>query len=120
MRSTQVIQELAKGQQKGKEFIKWCRKENDFSDYELIDNFINANNNSHEIETFELLDTDEMWEILKRFKPKGLRRSKSTKTDTIEWQHKGKDGQLHTYTCAYNAHSIMSIFNAETRNNTVG
>ncbi len=57
---------------------------------------------------------------MKRWKPSGLRRSKSTKSDNIEWTHRNKEGKKETITCPYNAHNIMSIFDAETRGSTVG
>jgi hypothetical protein len=119
MRSEDIIQQLKRGKLEGKEFIKWWRKENDFSDYELVDSYLKNVDKAHELENFELLDINQMWEVLKRWNPKGIRRSKSTKSDTIEWQHVTKDGRKHTYTCPYNAHSIMSIFDAETRGDTI-
>jgi len=120
MRSAQIINDLQKGKMEGKEFIKWTRKENDFSDYELLENFLKSAGRNYEIENYELLNKDEMWEVLRRWKPTGLRRSKSTKSDSIEWHHRNKDGQDQTYTCPYNAHNIMSIFDTETRGKTVG
>lgn len=119
MRKNQILRDIEKGKSEGKEFIKWWRIENDFTDFELVDTFIKNADSYHNIADFELLDTDQMWDVLKRWNPSGLRRSKSTKGDKIEWQHKTKDGQQHTYTCAYNARSIMSIFDAETRGDTI-
>ncbi|WP_303720172.1 hypothetical protein [Malonomonas rubra] len=120
MKASQIVTDLQRGKEQGKEFIKWWRKENDFTDYELLDNFINTAASKHEIDSYQLLDNDEMWDILKRWKPTGLRRSKSTKSDNIEWQRKNENGEKQTYVCPYNSHNIMSIFDAETRNNTVG
>lgn len=120
MKANQIISELQRGKAEGKEFIKWWRKENDFTDYELLDNFMKTAENRHEVDNYQLLDREQMWEVLKRWKPTGLRRSKSTKSDNIEWQRKNKDGRQQTYICRYNAHNIMSIFDTETRNNTVG
>lgn len=119
MRSNLVMHELEQGKKQGKEFIKWWRKENAFADYELIDRYMKTIETRHEIENFDLLDKDEMWEILKHWKPTGLRHSKSTKGENIEWQQLGKDGQQHTYTCPYNARTIMSIFDAETQGDTI-
>ena len=119
MKTSQVKNELVQAKEQGKRFIKWWRKENDFADFELIDNFLETISTRQDVENFQLFNNDEMWQVLKHWKPKGLRRSKSTKGDKIEWQHLGKDGQLHTYTCPYNAHSIMSIFDAETRGDTL-
>lgn len=111
--------ELEQAKDQGKDFIKWWRKENDFADYELIDHYLATVESKQEIENFELLGKDEMWDVLKRWKPTGLRRTKSTKGDKIEWRHMGKDGHMHTYNCPYNAHNIMSIFDAETRGDTI-
>lgn len=119
MRTLNIKGELEQGKKQGKEFIKWWRKENDFVDFDLIDRYLKTIEAKHEIEDFELLDKEEMWEILKHWKSAGLRRSKSTKGEKIEWQHLGKDGQQHTYTCSYNARNIMSIFDAETRGDTI-
>ena len=120
MRSNQIKTELVQGKRQGKEFIKWWRKENDFADYELIDRYVKTLSSRHEIEDFEMLDKDQMWELLKRWKPSGLRRSKSTKGEKIEWQHLGKDGRQHIYSCPYNARNILSIFDTETRGDTIG
>jgi hypothetical protein len=119
MKTSQVLRDLEQGKEQGKEFIKWWRKENDFADFELIDHYLETLSTRRDVENFELLDKEEMWKILKRWIPNGLRRSKSTQADRIEWQHLSKDGQIHTYTCPYNAHSIMSIFDAETKGDTL-
>lgn len=118
MRTRQIIDGLRQGKTEGKEFIKWWRKENDFSDYELLDNFLNNQEMPGEIENYELLDNEQMWEVLKRYSHSGLRRNRSNKSDQIEWRQQTQMGQK-LYTCPYNAHNIMSIFNAETKDTTV-
>ena len=120
MRSNQLKTELMQGKHHGKEFIKWWRKENDFADFELIDRYIDTLGSRHVGANFELLDKDQMWEILEHWKPAGLKRGNSNKGAKIEWQHLGKDGQKHTYTCPYSARNIMSIFDTETRGDTIG
>ena len=120
MRDNQIKTELTQGKEQGKEFIKWWRKENDFVDSELIDRYLDTLGSRHEIENFAMLDKNQMWDVLKRWKPAGLRHRKSTNGEKIEWQHLGKDGQQHSYTCPYNARNIMSIFDAETRGDTIG
>ena len=114
----QLIQAVQQGKEDGKEFIKWWRKENDFADFELIDDYLSATDQRHNIENFQLLDKEEMLDVLKRWNPK-IRRSQSTQSDTLEWPYRDKDGLMQTYSCPYNAHSIMSIFNAETRGDTL-
>jgi hypothetical protein len=114
-----IVKAIEQGRKDGKEIIKWWRKENDFVDYELIENFLQDSEKRQAFENFELLDKDEMWEILKQQIPEGLYHRVATKSDTIEWQHVGKDGESHTYVCPYNAHSIMAIFDSETKGDTL-
>jgi hypothetical protein len=110
---------IEQGKKDGKEFIKWWRIENDFADYELIDHYLQASDARHDFENFELLDRDEMWEVLKTRCPDGLYHRVATQSDTIEWRHPGRDGEMQTYVCPYNAHSIMAIFDAETKGDTM-
>ena len=119
MKEFQIRRDLELGLQQGKEFIKWIRKENDFVDFDLIDRFLKMAESNYEIADFELLHKDEMWKILKDCKPSGLRRSRSTKGEKIEWRHQGKDGREHTYSCPYTAKAIMSIFDTETGGDTL-
>ena len=119
MEEGRFLKEIEQGKSQGKEFIKWWRIENDFVDFELIDHYLQAEDARHDFENFDLLDKDEMWEELKARSPDKLYHRVATKSDTIEWHHRGKDGEMHTYVCPYNAHSIMAIFNSETRHNTL-
>ena len=118
MRSNKIISELEQGKKQGKEFIRWWRRENDFVDFELIDRYLEREEHL-DIENFELLDMDEMWEVLKTWKAYGLSPIKFSQGEKIEWQHAGKDGEQHTYTCPYNAHNLMSIFDTETQGDTL-
>ena len=119
MEEGRFLKEIEQGKSQGKEFIKWWHIENDFVDFELIDHYLQAEDARHDFENFDLLDKDEMWEELKARTPDKLYHRVATKSDTIEWHHHGKDGEMHTYVCPYNAHSIMAIFNSETRHNTL-
>jgi hypothetical protein len=118
MLSRQIISELEQAKRQGKEFIKWWRRENDFVDYEIIDHYVKTAGQT-EIENFELLDKEQMWQVLKAWKSAGLRRTRTGDGGTIEWQHTGKDGQAKTHTCPYNAENIMKIFDVETRGDTL-
>lgn len=115
----QIAEAIEQGQKEGKEFIKWWRKENDFADFELIDSYLQNSDAQADFENFELLDKDEMWEILKERCSGELYHRVATKSDTIEWQHADQEGVMQTYVCPYNAHSIMSIFDAETKGDTL-
>ena len=120
MRSDEIIQSIQQGQKDGKAFIKWWRNENDFTDYELFDNFIARAGSGGEFAGFELLDVDEMWDVLKRWKPTGLRRVHTTMGDRIEWQRRTLDGTLKQQSCSLTPESIMYIFDFETRGDVVG
>ena len=120
MRSDEIIQGIKQGQREGKAFIKWWRSENDFTDYELFDNFIQRANSGHEFAGYELLDVEQMWEVLKRWKPNGLKRNRTDKGEKIKWLKKGADGVLDLQTCPFTPKSIMFIFDYETRGDVVG
>ena len=120
MKSDEIIRGIKQGQSEGKIFIKWWRRENDFTDYELSESFIANADPSHEIAGYELLDVDEMWDVLKRWKPNGLKRVLTDKGEMIKWQKKGVDGALEVRTCPLSAQAIMFIFDYETRGDVLG
>ena len=113
------IKVIEQGKKEGKEFIKWWRKESDFVDFELIDRYLQAEDARHDFENFDLLDKQEMWKVLQEQVPGDLYHRVATQSDTIEWQRIGKDGKTQTYVCPYNAHAMMSIFDAETKGQTL-
>ena len=119
MDEREFLKVIEQGKKEGKEFIKWWRKENDFADFELIDRYLQAEDVQNDFENFDLLNKDEMWEVLQEQITGELYHRVATKSDTIEWQRPGKDGEKHTYVCPYNAHSIMAIFDAETKGETL-
>lgn len=120
MRSADVIKGIKQGRSDGKSFVKWWRIENDFTDYELATSFIEHAESGHEIAGYELLDNEQMWEVLKRFKPHGLRRVQSRSGEKIEWQKRDTGGGVHTETCAFTPEAIMYIFDYETGGDVVG
>jgi len=119
MGESEFLDVIEQGKKNGKEFIKWWRKENDFVDFDLIDRYLRINDGRRNFENFDLLDKDEMWDVLQKQIPGDISHRVATKSDTIEWRHLGKDGEKHTYVCPYNAHSIMAIFDAETKGDTL-
>ncbi len=100
-------------------FIKWWRKEEDFLDFDLIDNFINDFKGSEEIEGFELIGMDQMWQETKRVC--GERVTKVTKdgNDVIQWvPSEGKEAGKKLE-CPYTPEALLTIFDRETRGNPV-
>ena len=120
MRADEIIRDIRMGQEEGRAFIKWWRIENDFTDYELFDDFIKNARSSHEIGGYELLDLEQMWDVLKRWKPAGLKRTRTGKGEQIEWEKKTADGTLQLEVCPFTPEAVMFIFDFETRGDVVG
>lgn len=120
MRSGDIIQAIEKGRGEGLSFIRWWRIENDFSDYELCDSFVRHSDSNHEIGGFDLLSIEQMWDVLKRWKPSGLKRVRTARGDLIEWHKKRADGTVVFETCAFTPEAVMHIFDYETGGDVVG
>lgn len=120
MRADEIIRDIKKGQEAGQAFIKWWRIENDFTDYELFDSFIENARSSHEIAGFELLDLEQMWDVLTRWKPTGLKRVRTGTGEMIEWLKKTDDATLELEVCPFTPESVMQIFDYETHGDVVG
>ncbi len=120
MRTDEIVRGITKGQEEGQVFIKWWRIENDFTDYELFDSFIENARSSHEIGGYELLDLEQMWDVLKRWKPTGLKRVRTGKGEEIEWQKKAAGRTQQLKVCPFTAEAVMYIFDYETRGDVVG
>lgn len=118
MRRGDILNQLELGQEQGKEFIKWWRKEDDFVDFELIEQFVNTED-TFDFENYELLDKSDMLNELKRWQPDELELVVSDDGEVIKWKHKSKDGQWKSFTCPFDAASVMSIFDTVTRGDTV-
>lgn len=119
MKGYEIAQKLTYIDKQKHCFIRWWRKENDFADYEEITTFLENLNPDNEFAGFELLTMDEMWQELKRLQPKRVNLGKEQGEPVIRWQHKGGDGTLREDIYPYNAHTLMVIFDAETRGDTL-
>ncbi len=116
MKGRDILKELKKTRDPSLGFIKWWRKENDFVDYELIENFLRDAREDQDFAGYELLTKEEMWRILKEVRPEGVELDKRRGEEVILWDRAGgKDAQV----CPYTAASIMTIFDVETRGNVI-
>ena len=79
-------------------FIKWCRKENDFLDYDLIDRFMAQLSSNEEFEGVELMTMDEMWQEVQRTCGTRVKLVHEKSGDKVEWEHLGKTG-MHKEVC---------------------
>jgi hypothetical protein len=118
MRGREIYSTLEKLRTDEHRFVKWWRKENDFLDYDLIERFIKNAETSEEIDGFDLLTLDEMWDELKRVGGSRVNLRHDPKGDSLEWVHEGKEG-THTEVCAFTPESVMHIFDVETRGNPI-
>ena len=100
-------------------FVKWCRKENDFLDYDLIDRFVRNVRDGEEIGEIELMTMDDMWREAKRVVGNRLTLLHEGVGDRIRWIHKVRN-ELRTDYCAYTPTALLAIFDVETHGNPVG
>lgn len=119
MRGSEIVNQINHLAQPGKEFIRWWRRENDFADYELINTFRERVDGTREFEGFELLDKEEMWKRLLDVCPDRLFRQKRIKGEVIVWKHEGTKGTVSEETHPFSAETLMAIFDAETRGDTL-
>ncbi|NVN98906.1 MAG: hypothetical protein HXX17_06235 [Geobacteraceae bacterium] len=118
MRGAEISSALVKLRSDEHSFVKWWRKENDFLDYDLIDRFMDNINHAEEIEGFELLTLDEMWQRVEQVCGSRVNLVHSGKGDQVEWTYPGKSGTHHEV-CIYSPETVMSIFDIETKGNPV-
>ncbi|BCR04149.1 hypothetical protein DESUT3_12180 [Desulfuromonas versatilis] len=120
MTGKEILQELATQRRSDHQFIKWWRKENDFADYELIDNFIKDARPDQEFAGYSLLSIDQMWDLLTRMIPGQVKREVRTRGgDVVIWTREGTKGESQTHECPYIPESLMTIFDVTTRGNPI-
>ena len=113
------IESMLKADRSGHyQFVKWWRKENDFVDYDLIDNFMARLSDSEEFDGIELLTMDDMWQEVQRVAGARVKKIHEKSGDSVEWEHAGKTG-IHRKVCVYCPETLMTIFDVETRGNPV-
>ena len=103
----------------GRCFIKWWRKENDFVDYELVDTFLANLKPDEEFAGFELLTMEQMWRELQRLVPERVALGQKHGEKVIRWQHTTGDGTVREDVFPYDASSLLTVFDGETRGDTL-
>ncbi len=119
MRGSEILKELEQLPDSGKAFIRWWRRENDFADYELVDDFRKRTEGTQEFGGYELLDVEEMWQRLEKLSPERITRQKRTKGEFILWKHSSRDGDLVEDTFSFSPEAVMAIFDEETGGDTL-
>jgi hypothetical protein len=119
MTGGEILERLKAERKAEHKFIKWWRIENDFSDYELIDNFISRTNTDQEYAGYELLDMEDMWNVLKAHAPDRVNREERQHNDVIVWEHHTGKGDVKEEVCPFIPKSLMTIMDVETRGNPI-
>ena len=118
MKDHEILKLIKEKRNENLRFVKWWRKEEDFLDYDLIERFMKNATCNKEIEGFDLLTMDDMWNELKRIAGTRVELVHDATGDNVEWVHQGKTG-THTQVCAYTPETLMTIFDVESKDNPV-
>ena len=119
MNGYELKQSLMSNDAEGRYFIKWWRKENDFADYELIDQFLQHLKPESEFENYQLLSMDDMWKELRRHASARIWMEKHKGESEVHWQHLGGDGSSREDHYRYTPKVLMALFDRETHGDTL-
>lgn len=119
MTGYEVVKEISSRGKGDRSFIKWWRKENDFVDYELVDTFLANLMPDHEFSGFELLTMEQMWDELHRREPRRITLGQSFGEKVIRWRHVAEDGTVREDVFPFVPAAIMTVFDGETRGDTM-
>jgi len=111
MKGSEIIRNLRERSDVQNSFIKWWRRENDFADFELVEEFVKSNVGELEFAGYEVLSIEQMWELLLQQASDHVDLSQKGGEKLLVWRR--KDGE--TVTRPYSAKTLMEIFDAETR-----
>jgi hypothetical protein len=117
MNKSEILKKVSEQLSGRHQFIKWWRKENDFSDYDLVDRFLGELSPNDEIDGVSLLTMEEMWDEVKKLCGDNVRLINEDNRKIIGWLHKGEDGKLKSHSCDYLPENLLQIFDTESRGN---
>ncbi len=113
MKGKAVVEQIAGDKRGGHQFIKWWRKADDVVDYELIDRFVARVRPDEEVDGFELLDLEGMWEVLLRLDPDKLARVRQGGEEVIQWVWQDPGGAERTSIYPFSPAGLMTLFDEE-------
>lgn len=116
---TEIRSRIDRERRPGQQVIKWWRPENDFVDYQLIDNFVEEASSEQLFADFELLDLDQMWSVLAEHIPGRIQRKHLREGEVVVWQRQEEGGKLQELSYPFSAEALMTIFDVETRGNVI-
>ena len=111
MTRSEAISKIAADRRENDCFIKLYKTGHNLVDFDLIDEFISKRDQSGEIDEFELLDMEQMWQTLIDLDPDKLTRSGSGANEVIEWYWTNSDGVEKKAVYPFTPAGIMNIVN---------
>lgn len=111
MTRSEAISKITTDRKKNQYFIKLFKTGHKLVDFDLIESFISKRDQSGEIDEFELLDMEQMWQTLIDLDPDKLTRSGSGDNEVIEWYWTNSEGVEKKTTYPFTPEGIMKIVN---------
>jgi len=111
MTRSEVISKIASERKGNQFFIKLFKTGHKLVDFDLIDEFISKRDQSGEIDEFELLDMEQMWQTLIDLDPDKLTRSGNGADEVIEWYWTNSEGVEKKTIYPFTPAGIMCIVN---------
>lgn len=113
MTKSEIISRIAAEKSKEQCFIKFFKAGHRLFDIDLVEEFINKPDKTEDIDDFELLDMEQMWQTLIDLDPDRLTRSGRGEAEIIEWCWTDSHGAEKTTLFPFTPEGIMNIINDE-------
>lgn len=113
MTRSEVVDQIAAELQEAHCFIRLWEAGQKFIDIDLIERFLCKRGEDREIEGFELLDLEQMWQILIELDPDMLTRVRCGSGEIIEWVWKDSTGLEKKTVYPFNPEGIKTIIDDE-------
>lgn len=113
MTRSEVISTITAERKENQCFIKLFKTGHTLVDFDLIEGFISKRDQQSEIDEFELLDIEQMWQTIIDLDPDKLTRSGSGEKEVIEWIWTDSNGKENKTVFPFSPEGIMTIVNDE-------
>ncbi len=113
MTRNEAIRQIATQRRPIHFFIKAWETGHSFVDIDLIERFITKPSQEREVEGFELLDMEQMWQTVIDLDPDNLTRVRKGEGEVIEWLWKGGDGIEKKTVYPFTPEGLMTIMDDE-------
>lgn len=113
MTKSEIIGQIATERKKGDFFIKFYKTGHKLVDIDLIDGFISKRDQGGDIDEYELLDMEQMWQTLIDLDTDRLARSGKGESEVIEWIWTDSHGTEKKTVFPFTPEGIMKIITDE-------